>query len=97
MFHVPTISKTYISRSSTVGTFAKAEDFRVAPTPAYKVSKAALNMLTVQYAQQYETEGFTVLAVSPGVSCRKMIPLVPTNFNKVVAHRSRLISGGFAR
>lgn len=76
MFHVPTISKTYISRSSTVGTFAKAEDFRVAPTPAYKVSKAALNMLTVQYAQQYETEGFTVLAVSPGVSCRNMIPSV---------------------
>ncbi|KAJ5548265.1 hypothetical protein N7513_005499 [Penicillium frequentans] len=58
--------KTIVNISSTVGTFAKAEDFRVAPTPAYKVSKAALNMLTVQYAQQYETEGFTVLAVSPG-------------------------------
>lgn len=74
MFQMPTRSKTYISRSTTVGTFAKAEDFRVAPTPAYKVSKAALNMLTVQYAQQYETEGFTILAVSPGVSRRKMIP-----------------------
>ncbi|KAJ5798600.1 uncharacterized protein N7503_007896 [Penicillium pulvis] len=58
--------KTIVNISSTVGTFAKAGDFRVAPTPAYKVSKAALNMLTVQYAQQYEIEGFTVLAVSPG-------------------------------
>jgi NAD(P)-dependent dehydrogenase (short-subunit alcohol dehydrogenase family) len=36
--------------------------------PAYKISKAALNMLTVQYAQQYADEGFTFLAVSPGVS-----------------------------
>jgi hypothetical protein len=27
-----------------------------------------LNMLTVQYAQQYEAEGFTFLAVTPGVS-----------------------------
>ena len=38
------------------------------PSPAYKVTKAALNMLTVQYAQQYEAEGFTFLAISPGVS-----------------------------
>jgi NAD(P)-dependent dehydrogenase (short-subunit alcohol dehydrogenase family) len=37
-------------------------------TPAYKISKAALNMLTVQYAQQYVDDGFTFLAISPGVS-----------------------------
>lgn len=37
-------------------------------TPAYKVTKAALNMLTVQYAQDLEEEGFTVLAITPGVS-----------------------------
>jgi NAD(P)-dependent dehydrogenase (short-subunit alcohol dehydrogenase family) len=36
--------------------------------PAYKVSKAALNMLAVQYAQLYTGEGFTFPAVSPGVS-----------------------------
>ncbi|KAJ5931139.1 hypothetical protein N7466_006632 [Penicillium verhagenii] len=58
--------KTVVNISTTVGTFAKAEAFRVSPTPAYKVTKAALNMLTVQYAQQYESEGFTILAVSPG-------------------------------
>ena len=38
------------------------------PVPAYKISKAALNMLTLQYAQTYASEGFTFLAVSPGVS-----------------------------
>lgn len=45
--------------------------------PAYKISKAALNMLTVQYAQDYAAEGYTFLAVSPGVSiwnsCRLLI------------------------
>lgn len=38
------------------------------PVPAYKISKAALNMLTVQYAQAYANEGFTFMAISPGVS-----------------------------
>lgn len=42
--------------------------YKGSPTPAYKITKAALNMLTVQYAQDYASEGFTFLAVSPGVS-----------------------------
>lgn len=37
------------------------------PTPAYKVSKTALNMLTVQWAESLESDGFTVLAICPGV------------------------------
>ncbi|EHK99104.1 putative Uncharacterized oxidoreductase C24B10.20 [Glarea lozoyensis 74030] len=37
-------------------------------SPAYKVTKAALNMLTAQYAIDLESEGFTVFCVSPGVS-----------------------------
>ena len=36
-------------------------------TPAYNTTKAALNMLTVQYALSLESEGFTVFCVSPGV------------------------------
>ena len=36
--------------------------------PSYKVSKAALHALTVQYALALEKEGFTVVSVSPGVS-----------------------------
>jgi NAD(P)-dependent dehydrogenase (short-subunit alcohol dehydrogenase family) len=43
------------------------------PTPAYKVSKAALNMLTVQWAESLENDGFTVLAVCPGVG----VPICP--------------------
>lgn len=45
-----------------------ADAFRPLLSPAYKISKAALNMLTVQYAQQYADDGFTFLAISPGVS-----------------------------
>lgn len=62
-------------RSTTLGSFAKAEVYRQSPTPAYKISKAALNMLTVQYAQQYEAEGFTFLAISPGVSSLTASPV----------------------
>jgi NAD(P)-dependent dehydrogenase (short-subunit alcohol dehydrogenase family) len=40
----------------------------IAPDPAYRVSKAALNCLTAVYAYELENEGFTFVAVSPGVS-----------------------------
>ncbi|CAG8891919.1 unnamed protein product [Penicillium egyptiacum] len=58
--------KTMINMSTTLGSIAMADAFRPLSTPAYKISKAALNMLTVQYAQQYADEGFTFLAISPG-------------------------------
>lgn len=45
-----------------------ADAFQPLLSPAYKISKAALNMLTVQYAQQYANDGFTFLAINPGVS-----------------------------
>jgi NAD(P)-dependent dehydrogenase (short-subunit alcohol dehydrogenase family) len=38
------------------------------PLPAYKVSKAALNALTMQYALALQKEGFVVVAINPGVS-----------------------------
>lgn len=41
---------------------------RQLPVPAYKISKTALNALTVQYALDLEEEGFMVFALSPGVS-----------------------------
>lgn len=47
-------------------TYSARYDF--APTPEYKISKAAMNMLTAQYASEFEEKGFTFLAVSPGVS-----------------------------
>ncbi|KAJ5384143.1 Short-chain dehydrogenase/reductase SDR [Penicillium concentricum] len=58
--------KTVINISTTVGSIAMADAFQHLKTPAYKISKAALNMLTVQYAQQYADDGFTFLAISPG-------------------------------
>ncbi|KAJ5513759.1 Short-chain dehydrogenase/reductase SDR [Penicillium fimorum] len=58
--------KTVINISTTVGSIAMADAFQHLKTPAYKISKAALNMLTVQYAQQYGGDGFTFLAISPG-------------------------------
>jgi NAD(P)-dependent dehydrogenase (short-subunit alcohol dehydrogenase family) len=42
--------------------------FSFAPGAAYKVSKAALNMLTRQYAVAFADDGITFIAISPGVS-----------------------------
>ncbi|KAL5365267.1 hypothetical protein BJX96DRAFT_158857 [Aspergillus floccosus] len=52
--------------STTLGSIGVASTFKSNPVPAYKVTKAALNMLTKQYAEDLAGEGFTFLAVSPG-------------------------------
>ncbi|MCJ1238360.1 hypothetical protein MMC14_006349 [Varicellaria rhodocarpa] len=52
--------------STTLGSINMAPIYQQFPVPAYKVSKAALNMLTVQYALNYRKEGFTFIAISPG-------------------------------
>ncbi|KAL4865110.1 hypothetical protein BDV12DRAFT_211249 [Aspergillus spectabilis] len=57
--------KTIANISSTVGSIAQAHKYPF-PVHAYKVSKAGLNMLTVQYALEYKEEGFSVFAISPG-------------------------------
>ena len=46
---------------------ALAPQYTFMPAPAYKISKAAVNMLTVQYALEYGKEGFSFMALSPGV------------------------------
>ena len=38
------------------------------PSPAYKISKVALNMLTMQYALAFAKKGFTFVALCLGVS-----------------------------
>ena len=53
--------------SPTMGSMALIGKFSF-PTPVYKISKAALNMLMVQYALAFAKEGFTFVALSPGVS-----------------------------
>ncbi|BCS02775.1 SDR family oxidoreductase [Aspergillus luchuensis] len=58
--------KKVVNISTTLGSITMAPRFALFPVPAYKVSKAALNMLTVQYAQSFADQGFTFLAISPG-------------------------------
>lgn len=58
--------KQIINISSTVGSIGMVEEFARSPWTAYKVSKAALNMLTVQLSMDLQSEGFTVVPVSPG-------------------------------
>ncbi|KAH8701855.1 short chain dehydrogenase reductase [Talaromyces proteolyticus] len=52
--------------SSTVGSITYARLVQPIPAPAYKITKTAVNALTVQYALDYENEGFTIFALSPG-------------------------------
>lgn len=58
--------KKIVNITSTLGSIALVKQFAMAPTPSYKISKAALNMLTAQYAEELGPKGFTVFAVSPG-------------------------------
>jgi len=58
--------KKVVNISTTLGSIAKAKDYALMPVPAYKISKSALNSLTVQYALQFAEEGFTFFAISPG-------------------------------
>ena len=57
-----------ILSSTSMGSMALAPRYGFAPTPEYKITKTAMNMLNVQWALALEKEGFTVLAISPGVS-----------------------------
>ncbi|KAL4739581.1 hypothetical protein BDV11DRAFT_187193 [Aspergillus similis] len=58
--------KKVVNISTTLASITLARASHGLPTPAYKVSKAAMNALTVQYALDYEKEGFTIFALSPG-------------------------------
>ncbi|PLB54178.1 NAD(P)-binding protein, partial [Aspergillus steynii IBT 23096] len=58
--------KKVLNVSTTLGSIAMAPTYSLFPVPAYKVSKAAQNMLTVQYAQSFADQGFTFVTVSPG-------------------------------
>ncbi|RAK88389.1 NAD(P)-binding protein [Aspergillus costaricaensis CBS 115574] len=52
--------------STTLGSISQQSINRHVTAPSYKVTKAALNMLTVLYANELEKEGFTIFCVSPG-------------------------------
>lgn len=66
-------AKKIVNISSTLGSIENNatiwKDFlKDLPVPAYKITKAALSMLTVQYALEAEDKGITVFQLSPGVS-----------------------------
>lgn len=59
--------KKIINVSTPLGSIGRAKDYAdLAIVPCYKVSKAAMNMLSVQWAQFLAADGFIVFAISPG-------------------------------
>lgn len=67
---------------STMGSLTLAEPFSIFPLPAYKVSKAALNSLTIQWAQALSGEGFVVTSINPGVSLPFFLFFMCTDWRK---------------
>jgi NAD(P)-dependent dehydrogenase (short-subunit alcohol dehydrogenase family) len=53
----------------------------VHPVPGYKVAKAALNALTVQWAYALADEGFVVVCLNPGVSVLVFTIFIGPNVN----------------
>ncbi|KAI4148537.1 MAG: hypothetical protein LQ340_005053 [Diploschistes diacapsis] len=58
--------KKIINVTSTLGSLTLNPYLKQIAVPHYKISKTALNALTVQQANALEGEGFCVLALSPG-------------------------------
>ncbi|MCJ1442568.1 MAG: hypothetical protein MMC23_003064 [Stictis urceolatum] len=58
--------KKLVNISSTLGSIAMKGYSEKAPCPSYKISKAALNMMSAQYSLELGPKGFTVVHVNPG-------------------------------
>ncbi|KAF2847820.1 short-chain dehydrogenase-like protein [Plenodomus tracheiphilus IPT5] len=58
--------KKVINISTAMGSIALSPTFKFTPVPAYKVAKAALNMLTVQWHLAKYDEGFSFISLQPG-------------------------------
>ncbi|KAL8849530.1 MAG: hypothetical protein Q9221_005464 [Calogaya cf. arnoldii] len=58
--------KKVVNISTTLASITDSAKAHYLPAPSYKISKAAMNSLTVQYALDFEKEGFTFMALSPG-------------------------------
>ncbi|RFU31414.1 hypothetical protein B7463_g4908, partial [Scytalidium lignicola] len=61
-----TLKKLLVVVTSDLGSLTNKDHYAVAPFPSYKISKAAVNMLMLQYSLELGQKGFTVFAVSPG-------------------------------
>ncbi|KAI1120259.1 short chain dehydrogenase reductase [Nemania abortiva] len=58
--------KKVANMTTNFGSIALASAVHFMPAPAYKISKAALHALTVQYALDHADEGFAFIALCPG-------------------------------
>ena len=59
--------KKIVNISSTMGSMAWHHAFtKKIPVPSYKISKTALNALTLQWSGALESQGFLVFCLSPG-------------------------------
>lgn len=67
LYPVSLANKSAHKSSTSAASISQAPARTYLPAPAYKISKAALNALTVQYAIEYEKEGFSFIALCPGV------------------------------
>jgi len=60
------VTRKVINISTILGSIGGSRAYSFSPAHAYKISKAALNMLTAQYAADFAERDFTFLAISPG-------------------------------
>ncbi|RUS22240.1 hypothetical protein BC937DRAFT_89931, partial [Endogone sp. FLAS-F59071] len=68
------VAKKVINISSLVGSITYSDGRFPWPTSAYMISKAALNMLTKQYATEYANSGFIFIPLNPGYVKTDMSP-----------------------
>ena len=55
-----------VNITSTAGAFGYNDFTKMMPVHSYRISKAALNMLTLEWSNDLGPKGFTVFCVSPG-------------------------------
>ncbi|KAJ7829961.1 hypothetical protein B0H14DRAFT_3088024 [Mycena olivaceomarginata] len=67
-------TKKVLSVSSSIGDLELTLLGDVVAEPSYSISKAAINMVVAKYAAQYREEGFTFLAICPGMVRTSMVP-----------------------
>lgn len=60
-------TKKVLVVSSSMGSPKFCLDVNYAPAPAYSISKAALNMVVAKFSTKFKNEGFTFIAISPGL------------------------------
>lgn len=77
--------------TSTFGSITEARFSAAALCPAYKVSKSAVNSLTVQYAIDHEKEGFSFIALCPGVRFLFFFSFFSSSFSSILPLPAKIV------